>query len=256
MYKHAFLIAVTISLILTHASAQVQEIESDRPDQANTPVLVPKGAFQIETGVMVEKDNTQEQESVNYVFNNSLLKFGLNKYVEARLAFGYLGVKQISDQASVSSGFGPVAVGVKIKLLDQHGVWPQAAVITNVTLKTGAKEFRPPFTSTDVALALYSSITSKLSVTFNGGVKWSGPRPEASWLYATAIGYNLTDKLTTFVETYGFFPELYPSEHYTDFGFTYKVTPRLVLDTSAGVGLNENAKKVFISSGVSIRLFK
>src|SRR5687768_9262660 len=122
MKKHCLLIGITVSLMLSHADAQVQDIATDRPDQANTPVLVPRGALQIETGLIIEKDNTRTQESINYTYNNSLLKFGVNENFEARLALGYLGVKQVSGQIPVRKGIGPLAIGVKIKLADQRSV--------------------------------------------------------------------------------------------------------------------------------------
>jgi hypothetical protein len=256
MKKYCLLVGIIVSVMLSPASAQVQDIATDRPDQANTPVLVPTGALQIETGVIVEKDNTRNQECINYTYNSSLLKFGVNENFEARVALEYLGIKQISDQVAVRKGFGPVAIGVKIKLAEQHRMWPQAALITNVTLKTGAEEFQPPFTCTDVAIALSRSFGSKLSLTINTGVKWNGDTPEAVWLYALAVGYNLTDKLATFVELYGFFPEAHQADHRTDFGVTCKILPRLQFDASGGVGLSENSKKLFVSTGLSVRLFK
>jgi hypothetical protein len=256
MYKQSLFIGITFSLILTSATAQVQEITTDRPDQSNTPVLVPKGALQIETGIMTEKDNSGERNCINYSYNNSLLKFGVNENFEARLAFGYMGVKQLSDKTSVQTGLGPVAVGVKIKLSDQHNLWPQAALITNVTLKTGAEDFKPPFTCTDVTLALSQPIGRKVSLTLNSGIKWTGDTPEAIWLYALSAGYNITNKLGIFVESYGFFPEAHNADHRIDSGITYKILSRLQFDASGGIGLSKNSPKLFISTGLSIRLFK
>jgi hypothetical protein len=256
MNKHCLLIGIAVSLMLTHACAQGQYIDTDRPGQANASVLVPRGALQIEMGMGVEKDDTQKQACINYVYNNSILRFGVNENFEARLALGYLGVKQFSDQIPVRKGFAPIAIGVKIKLADQHSVWPQAALITNVTLKTGTAEFKPPFTCTDVTLALSRSFGSKLSLTINSGVKWNGDSPEGVWLYALSVGYNLTDKLASFVESYGFFPEAHQADHRADFGITYKILPRLQFDASGGIGISENSKKIFVSTGASFRLFK
>jgi hypothetical protein len=256
MNKQCFLAGIAAYLMLSHACAQVHEIATDRPDQANTPVLVPTGALQIETGAMVEKDNTREQDFINYAYNNSLLKFGVNENFEARLGLGYLGVKQVPDQIPVRKGMGPLAIGVKIKLADQCSVWPQAALITNVTLKTGMEEFQPSFTCMDVTLALSYTFGGKLSLTINSGVKWNGDTPEAVWLYALSLGYNLTGRLATFVELYGFSPEAHQADHRADFGLTYKILSRLQFDASGGTGLSQHSKKIFVSTGLSIRLFK
>jgi hypothetical protein len=255
MNKQCLLVGIAVCLF-SHACAQVKDIATDRPDQANTPVLVPKGVLQIETGVIIEKDNTHKQERINYTYNNSLLKFGVNENFEARLALGFLGIKQVSDQIPVRKGFGPVAIGVKIKLAHQGNIWPQAALITNVTLKTGAEEFQPSFTCTDVTLALSHSLGNKLSLSINSGVKWNGDTPEAVWLYALSLGYNVTSRLATFVELYGFFPEAHQADHRADFGITFKILPRLQFDTSGGISISKNSNKLFISTGLSICLFK
>src|SRR5688572_12327205 len=118
MKMYRLLVGITVSLILNHAYAQAQDLETDRPDQSTTPVLIPKGALQIETGFMVEKDTKESLDLINYAYNSTLIKFGVNENFEARLALGYLGVKQMSDQISVREGFAPVTFGIKIKLAD------------------------------------------------------------------------------------------------------------------------------------------
>jgi hypothetical protein len=253
MNKQCLLIGISVSLILTNACAQAQEITTDRPDQSNTPVLVPVSAVQIETGIMMEKDNSSAQNRINYFYNTSLLKFGVNENFEARVGVGYLGIKQISDRNSVQRGFGPIALGVKVKLADQHLFWPQAALITNVTLKTGGEQFKPPFTGIDATLALSQPIGRKLSLTMNSGVKWTGHTPEAIWLYAVSVCYTITDRLALFLESYGFCSEAHRADHRIDGGVTYKILPRLQFDASGGIGLSKNSPESFISTGLSIR---
>jgi hypothetical protein len=233
--------------------AQDKELCTDRPDQATTPILVPKGALQIETGIVVEKDNAGN--IMNYEYNSTLVKFGINSNFEARLALGYLGVKSVPNETS-QQGWSPFTLGVKIRLTDQNSAWPQAALISNVTLKTGAKHFRPAHACTDITLALLQPIGNRLSVTLNGGIKWNGDSPESTLLYVITAGYNITDNLSMFAESYGFFPGAHKPDHRADAGVTYKIRPRLQYDVSAGVGLSNNSPRYFISTGLSVRLFK
>lgn len=255
MNTHNLLIGIIFSMVMNNVYAQVQEMTTDRPDQSNTPVLIPKGALQIETGVIIEKDNREGRNCINYAYNNTLIKFGVNDNFEGRLAFGYLGVKQIADETSVQKGLAPITLGVKIKLVDQNGLWPQMGLISNVTLKTGAEYFKPPFTCTDITFALLQTL-NKWYITYNAGVKWNGDTPEANWLYAISAEYNITNKLSMFIESYGFFPEAHRADHRMDAGVTFKIYPRLQLDASGGIGLSSSSPKFFISTGFSIRLFK
>lgn len=246
-------IGVLCNLAISLPAAQGQEMATDRPDQSNTPALVPTGALQIETGVLIE---AYDDGGRNYTYNNTLLKFGVNENFEVRLATGYVGVKQTLEETSLKTGLAPLAVGIKIKLADQKGFWPQAALISHVTLRTGADYFNPQSTCTDMTLALAHSFSKKLSVTYNGGIKWNGDSPEATWLYALSAAYSLSDALSLFVESYGFFPEAHAVDHRFDAGLTYKVRPRIQLDLSGGMGLGASALSYFMNTGLSARLFK
>jgi hypothetical protein len=58
------LLLLLLALIAISASAQQDEITTDRPDQSNSPVLVPAGALQIETGMMTERDYCQGSRAI------------------------------------------------------------------------------------------------------------------------------------------------------------------------------------------------
>ena len=249
------LIGITISFLLVPVLANAQEIATDRPDQANTPELLPKSSLQIETGFIAEKNEGGALDYINYSYNNTLLRFGVNENFEARFATGYLGVRTIPDQSDAHRGFAPISVGTKIRLADEKGHWPQAALITHVTLKTGAGEFRPAFTSTDVTLAVARSFRSNTTLTLNGGIKLNEQSAEAITVYSLSVAYEVTSQLGLFLETYGFLPEAHRASHLIDAGITLKVTPRIQFDASGGIGL-KNSNTLFISTGVSARLFK
>ena len=38
-------------------SQEIESIQADRPDQTETPAIVPKGMFQVETGFTFQKDD-------------------------------------------------------------------------------------------------------------------------------------------------------------------------------------------------------
>lgn len=63
-------------------STAVEAIQTDRPDQTETPALVPRGMFQMENGFSFE-DAGNGNESI--VAPSSLLKYGLNDNFELRL---------------------------------------------------------------------------------------------------------------------------------------------------------------------------
>jgi hypothetical protein len=252
--KFQVLLMVPVFFISVEGSAQVTEISTDRPDQSNTPLVIPTGALQIETGFIVEQETTLSAKNRNYTYNNTLLKFGINEYFEVRLNTLYQGVTTSSDIGS-SRALGPVSVGLKVKLADEHGAWPLTSVISHINLRSGSTEFKPSYTSSDITLACSHELTEQWSITYNAGVKWDGESPAATALYALSIAREVTGKLSVFAESYAFFSEQNKPDHRMDAGITYKINPLFQWDLSGGLGLSKNAPDNFLSTGLSIRLF-
>src|SRR5690349_799760 len=72
-------------------ASHLAPIATDRPDQTESPYLVPVGYFQIETGFMAEAGHHEGQPQKNVTYHSSLLKYGLSTNFELRLITEYLG---------------------------------------------------------------------------------------------------------------------------------------------------------------------
>jgi hypothetical protein len=242
--------------VFDSAHSQKAEIVTDRPDQSNTPLLIPQGALQIEMGVLMEKENASGIRQTNYTYNTSLLKYGINEHFEVRFNAGYLGTRQSLNEEVTEKGLGPIALGMKIKLADAKGAWPQAALIGNINLPTGAPKYKPSHTATDLTISCAHDLTERWSLTYNGGMKWNGESLETTFLYTASFGLVVTKKLNLFLETYGFSTKGMSADNRLDGGITYKVLPTFQIDLSSGLGLSNSSPDYFISSGISYRLFK
>jgi hypothetical protein len=251
---------IILSLLAFWAAAQTEkpEIVTDRPDQTEAPVLVPRGGLQVETGFIYEKDKAKNVNYTNYTYNTTLVKYGVNEHLELRLITEYLGetVKAGDGPATKIKGMSPLALGLKIKLADEKGFWPQAALIGHLNLKSGATEFQPSYTATDFRFTFAHTLSEKFSLSYNLGAEWDGETPEATFIYTLSVGYVVTSRVGVFVEGYSFFPEESAADNRVDAGLTYKFTPVLQWDISGGLGLSSNAPDSFLSTGISFRLFQ
>jgi hypothetical protein len=255
--KRRILICLTFflnPLIWVHAQDNTPEISTDRPDQSNTPLLVPKGAVQIETGFMKETQLQQGERITNYAFNTTQIKVGVNENFEFRVNAGYYGTRRFAEDTE--QGFGPMSVGLKIKLADERGAWPQAAVITHLNFKTGVSAFNAAHPTGDLTLAFAHDLSEQISLCYNGGVKWNGDTAEATLLLSGSIGYSISPTIGFFAETYCSFPENELGSCSADGGVTVKITPVIQFDSSAGLSLKHGIDNSFFSSGLSIRLFR
>ena len=82
--------------------AQTEPIQADRPDQTETPAIVPKGMFQVETGFTFQKN---DEISNSNRLPSVLWKYGVNENFELRLITEFFSEK-IND--GKSSGFTPI----------------------------------------------------------------------------------------------------------------------------------------------------
>jgi hypothetical protein len=251
-----WLMAILFLPLGVSAQEEKTEISTDRPDQSNTPFIVPKGAIQLETGFIMERDNSGARTVSNYSYNNTLIKYGVNENFELHVKLEYAGTRLGPENISTVRGFSPLAIGVKMKLADEKGFLPQAAMVSHITLITGSKEFAPTNTAADITFALTHTINSRLSFSHNWGVMWDGELPNAIFFYTLSAGYTLTNKLGVFLESYGYLPEKMTADHRMDGGLTFKVTPVIQLDASGGIGLSAQAPDYFLSTGISFRFLK
>lgn len=254
------ILVIVASIILSAAFAQDKpELVTDRPDQTEAPSLVPRGGVQVETGFQFETDKEGGVKTQNYTYNTTLLKYGINEHLELRLINEYLGtsIDASGELRDVKiSGLSPLALGVKLKLADEKGFWPQAAFIGHINFKTGAKAYQPEYTAVDFRFTFAHGLTDKLALSYNLGAEWDGGTPDATFLYTLSLGYKFNRILGAYIEGYSFFPENSKADNRVDAGITVLITPMVQWDMSAGVGLSSNSPDSFVSTGLSFRLFK
>ena len=127
MKKIVFILCV---IGITKIQAQNEPIQCDRPDQTETPSIVPKGMFQVEMGFTFQKNdkisNTNSLPSV-------LWKYGVNENFELRLITEFVSEK-INDEKS--SGLTPVLIGFKVKLCEEKGIIPKTSFIGHVEVSS------------------------------------------------------------------------------------------------------------------------
>jgi hypothetical protein len=258
MKRIIVLISAVTAIFSSAFSQEKPEIVTDRPDQTEAPSLVPRGGLQVETGFVFERDVEDGVDTEGWAYNSTLVKYGVNENFELRFITEYVG-ETIDDNENPSTkinGFTPFAIGMKLKLADEKKFWPQAALIGHLNLRTGNQEFVPAYTAGDFRFTFAHTLSEKFSLSYNVGAQWNGFTPEATFIYTLSLGYVFTDKLGGYIESYSFFPEDAKADNRADAGLTYKFTPVVQWDISGGIGLSQNAPDYFLSTGLSVRMFK
>lgn len=277
---------ILIGLLLLTSTALYAQIETDRPDFTESPNVVPKGALQVETGFVVENDAaimtypfpgtaTEERVYRNTTLNTSLLRYGLLENLELRFNYALQSSKlhkyevveqgqawpsptELPDSAfNASRGFSTSFIGFKTNLYKSdkmsigflgHLYIPELA--SGGFAKVAGQKVAPEF-----LIPLTYDINDRFGIAVQYGLSWDGLTPNPTTSYTLALGYGITDKLSFYVEPYGFLTNNGDELHLINGGFTYLINDDFQVDLTGGFGLNEAAPDNFINCGASFLLF-
>jgi hypothetical protein len=267
--KNAILLLL---FFLLTTSISMAQIETDRPDFTESPNVVPKGALQIETGFILENDqestaglggpNTLNRQHIT--INTTLFRLGLTENVELRLNTGFISNELDfksglvgQDTITTKKGFQTSFIGFKTNLYKNdkisigflgHLYIPELA--SGDFMKANGQKIAPEF-----LIPLTYDITDKFGIAVQYGLSWDGFTPNPTTSYTLALGYSITDKLSAYVEPYGFLTNNGDELHLINGGFTYLINDDFQVDLTGGFGLNEAAPDNFINCGASFLLF-
>ena len=226
----------------------IEPIECDRPDQTETPSLVPKGMFQMETGFSVEKDKSDQALALP----SALLKYGVNDRFELRLIVGY---GNFRADGVTTSGIEPVLIGTKISLCEEDGFIPKTSFIGHVSIPNlSSPQLKADHYAPEFRLTMAHTLSDKISLSYNLGAEWDGFTPDATFAYTLTTGFSMTQKFGAYVEVFGFAPEHDSASHSADGGFTFLLSNNAMIDISGGFGLTENAPDYYGALGFSFRI--
>ena len=249
MNKYLLVISIFIVGSNTLFSQSLPSIQTDRPDQTESPFIIPANHFQMEAGFSSQK----ESEDVNsYLYPSTLIRYGVNANFELRLITEYA---QLNIDDETYSGITPVTLGMKVKLAEEKGIIPTTSFIGHISLpKVASGDFKLDYYSPLFRITMQNTLTDKLSLSYNVGARWTGFSAEPIFLYTLSLGYSITDKIGCYLEIFGFAPQKSKSNHMIDAGFTYLVKNNFQLDISGGYQLTENSPDYYYAAGFSFRL--
>ena len=254
MSKNYFMkIKISLLLILfVSASIHAQKsepIQTDRPDQTETPAIVPIGMFQIETGFTFQKNDAL---SSTFSIPSTLWKYGVNDNFELRVITEFISEKINNQKAN---GFTPIYFGFKVKLSEEKGVFPKTSLIAHVGIPNSAsKQYKTDFFAPDFRFTMQHSISEKMSLSYNLGAEWDGFTTEPTFIYTLTTGYSITKNLGSYIELFGFSPQYDKSKHNFAGGLTYLINDNFMVDLSSSAGITNNAPAHYFAFGFSFRI--
>ena len=233
------------------ARGQAPELVTDRPDQTESAVVLPRGLLQVETGYLLARDDGVDSHAAP----GMLFRIGLGGRTELRLGHdGILG-------GEGSRGAGDSALGAKINLIPRAKGWrPELALLGGLSLPTGDHGYSSDGADPSFLVAFAHELSPRLALGYNAGASWesSADRPDrdAFIVYSLALGIGLTDRLGTFLEIFGDrqVTGMPATSASVDTGLTLLLADLVQWDVSLGRRLRGPADDLFVGTGLSFRL--
>ncbi len=252
-----FLSSITFNSIFSQEKSNPGTLVTDRPDQTESPTVVPKGYLQIETGAFYEDTGEDIAKEKATTFNTTLLRYGLLDNLELRIGWDFTEIKTerngIEDD-NVISGLSPLLLGTKISIAEEKGIRPEIGFLGHLYLPFSAgNDFKPETTGVDFRFSFAHTLSEKSSLSYNLGAAWGDDSPEAAYVYTLVYGYSVTNTFGIYAELYGDLPEDSSPNHLWDAGITYLLNDSIQLDATVGSGITKG-QNLLLSAGISVRL--
>jgi hypothetical protein len=258
--KYNFIVLASLLLFATASSAQTEKIDTDRPDQTESPFIVPKKWMQFESGILKEVERGPDNPWYKYKFvrfqhPTLLTKYGVAKRFELRLITDFVTEKTKENNRVIESetGIDNVQFGGKLNFVDEKGWRPKISLIAHydfAQLRTIHKDTIDGF---NFRFTLQKTISEKIALGCNLGMQWNMFGYPPAYTYTFAPGFNLSEKWYAYVEAFGFIRRNEKPENSMDGGVAFYVNDNLKLDASAGVGLSKYAPDYYFALGTSFR---
>ena len=220
-------------------------IDTDRPTQSESAVVLPKNIFQIESGLGLSYSGETNQRIREISMPNVLMRLNLFKGVELRLITNHLQQYRPSNDRE-RAGITDWQVGSKVQLFSSPKA--QMAFSTHLIFPTGSARFSNNQIGSLNRLLFAHPIGAKQSISYNIGYNNYGTG-SGDLIYTLALAHQVNDKFMVFIEPYGDWQEFSNAEVSLNAGFLYRMKNHLQWDFSVGTGLNHTLN--FFSTGLS-----
>jgi hypothetical protein len=232
---------------------------TDRPTDSVSPLVVPKGSFQFETGYKYSRFDTDQGGVEEQTFPDFLFRYGLGERFEARLFASGWTATEVGGEST--TGFSDITVGTKIELTKPRGRMSVASLLVDVSLPTGSASETSDYVIPKVLFVGGYELSDRYSLTYNIGpslvtFKEAGTR-ETRWdlSYALAFAALARSNINLFAELYGAVKEgSVPETRNLQVGTTIRVAPKFQLDFRVGTGLVSASPEWFAGAGLAFRL--
>lgn len=246
-------LAIILAFISVQAQAQYGEsIRSGRPGQAIGPFTTGARVLQIQAGTDVGQTIDSGTSSTTDNSADVVIRYGIWEKVEVGFGASYLYSRPGSGTKNLS-GINGYSLRIRSNLFEGKKAVPSVGFQANVAFPYLSADYKKKYVAPKLTLMTAQRLGKRVGLATNWGANWNGNTAVPTGFYILNLSVDITDKLSTFVEHYGFLT----SGNWTgkaDAGFAYLINNDLQLDVLGGYGPSiRNTSDWFASLGISWR---
>lgn len=250
--RNLFLFPLLIFFTFIVKSGNSQSIITDRPDQTESSVAVPKEAFQIETGLLVEHFNG----FYNYreiAHPSTVFRYGLLKNFELRAVHSFNNKKVNHRYADFNStGMADIELGAKFQFLGDETSTTHMSLLSHIVFPTGSTDFTENAYSS-INKILVSHSFDFMTIGCNLGINYMNSE-QYSYTYTFALSRSINDDFTIYIEPFGEIDHMDNHLSSISGGMAYLLNPKMQADFAFGTGINHGMN--FFTLGFSVLITK
>ncbi|MDF2930917.1 MAG: hypothetical protein K0R36_248 [Chryseobacterium sp.] len=243
-------------------SAQMREMETDRPDVTESPYTVDAGHFQYETDFMrLIKEKSDMQKTNTFLINQANIKIGLTGSTALQIGFQTYGRQKETDVSSGSTetthGFGDMTLRIKQNIIgNDHGNFA-LAILPYLKFPTSKYDEESQFEGGLIVPMIY-----KLPGEWNLGFQVEVDRLKdqdhkamhTEFLQTLTLSHQLIKNVDGIAETYYTYDfKAHQFSNFLNAAIQMEVVKDFKLDAGINYGLQHNAEKHYFV-GASYRL--
>lgn len=228
--------------------ARAEPLITDRPDFTESPIAVPRGRLQLESGISYQWRNGGAVASGPEL----LARYGLRRRIELRLGLPDYG--RAVTRGRAVSGFGDTYVGVKLPLGPLPG-GSELALIPAVSLPSRRAPLSSGSVDPELKLTWSRALARGTDLSLMAFGLWTtaDDRRRAVLQQTVSLGHDLGERLGMFIEWAGTFARGASADHVAHVGLAYLIGADMQVDIHGGASVNGTDHAPFIAGGYSVR---
>ena len=241
------------------AAARAGEIQPDRPEITESARLVPRGSFQLETGLAFSRESRAGETAEHRLDTEADLRIGVARNIEVDLeGEPFARVRGPQDD----TGPGDITLGLRYRFLEgaEEEPWsPSLAIKPFVKLPIASEPIGSGRADFGVLFLASVALPLDFELEVNAGAAAVGQTHGSAYLGQAIVSASITRDLAPWI--YAFVELFYNSRAQRDerdqfalnTGLVYRLTPTLTLDAGVQTSLLGQGPDYLIRTGLSVR---